>query len=260
MRLFVQFATLTTTLILTGCAHKGTNPIDPYEPMNRKVHKFNMALDSIVLKPSAKLYKAVLPAKVRVGINNAYNNVLMVPTAANDLLQGDWRFAIKDSWRFLINSTLGVAGIFDVANQAFSLRPHYNDLGLTFAKWGDKNSPYIVIPFLGPSTIRDGMSLPFDYLLSPYPYLPGAAALTAIAAVRYVDLRSQLLETDRLLDEALDKYSFIRDAYLQHRNFLINGEQQANVHDSLYVDEGSASDYVDAPPTKAEQPVKKKIS
>ncbi|MBA2709382.1 MAG: VacJ family lipoprotein [Tatlockia sp.] len=258
MRLFFRFATFTTTLILSACAHKGTNPIDPYEPMNRKVHKFNMALDSIALKPAAKIYKKVLPGKIRMGISNAYNNVSMIPTVANDLLQGNWRFAIKDSWRFFINSTFGVAGLFDVANKPFGLPPHYNDLGLTFAKWGDKKSPYIVIPFLGPSTIRDGMSLPFDYMLTPYPYMPGAAALTALAAVRYVDLRSQLLETDRYIDEALDKYSFIRDAYLQHRNYLINGEQQASEKDSLYVDEGSVSDYVDEAPVKLQQPVEKK--
>ncbi|MBA3535420.1 MAG: VacJ family lipoprotein [Tatlockia sp.] len=256
MRLDFRFATLTTAIILSGCSHKGTNPIDPYEPMNRKVHRFNMALDSIALKPAAKVYKRVLPSKIRMGINNVFNNVLMLPTAANDVFQGDWRFAIKDSWRFLINSTFGVAGIFDVADKAFSLPPHYNDLGLTFAKWGDKKSPYIVIPFLGPSTIRDGMSIPFDYMLTPYPYLPGAAALTALAAVRYVDLRSQLLESERYLDEALDKYSFIRDAYLQHRNFLINGEQQENVNDSLYVDEGSVSDYIDEEPAKLGKPKK----
>ncbi len=258
MRLFFRFATLTTSLMLSACAHKGTNSIDPYEPMNRKVHKFNMALDSIALKPAAKLYKTVLPGKIRLGVNNFFNNIIMIPTAANDVLQGDWRYAIKDSWRFLINSTLGVAGFFDVANKAFSLPPHYNDLGLTFAKWGDKKSPYIVLPFLGPSTIRDGMALPFDYLLTPYPYVPGAATLTAIAAVRYVDLRSQLLESDRYLDEALDKYSFIRDAYLQHRNYLINGEQQPNANESGYVEEGSVGGYIDEEPAKPQQPLEKK--
>ncbi|MBA2651689.1 MAG: VacJ family lipoprotein [Tatlockia sp.] len=251
MRLDLRLLTLATALLLSGCAHKAVNPIDPYEPYNRKIHKFNMTLDKLILKPSAKVYVAVLPSRIRKGINNVYNNVLMLPTAANDLLQGDWRYAIKDSWRFLINSTFGVAGIFDVANKPFGLPPHYNDLGLTFAKWGDKNSPYIVIPLLGPSTIRDGMSIPFDYMFTPYFYLPGATALTSIAAVRYVDLRAQLLDTEKLMDEALDKYTFIRDAYIQHRNYLINGELVETSNDSLYVDEGSAADYIDEKPAPA---------
>ncbi|MBA2656986.1 MAG: VacJ family lipoprotein [Tatlockia sp.] len=257
MRLLAQFSTLTTAVLLSGCMHKGANPVDPYESYNRKIHKFNMTLDKIALKPAAKTYTAVLPAPLRKGINNAYNNVLMIPTSVNDLLQGEWRQGIKDSWRFLINSTFGVAGIFDVADKAFSLPPHYNDMGLTFAKWGDKKSPYIVLPLFGPSTIRDGMSIPFDYMLSPYPYLPGAAVLTTLAVVRYVDLRAQLLDSERLMDEALDKYTFIRDAYLQHRNYLINGELAENTNDSLYVDEGDVSDYVDAKPAELKTPATK---
>ncbi|CDZ76890.1 putative phospholipid-binding lipoprotein MlaA precursor [Legionella massiliensis] len=256
MRLLVKFSSLTTAFMLSGCIHHGTNPSDPYEPFNRKIYKFNMVVDKLALRPAAKLYKAVLPSRVRSGINNAYNNVYMLPTAANDVLQGEWRHAIKDSWRFLINSTFGVAGIFDVANQAFSLPPHFNDLGLTFAKWGDKKSPYIMLPLLGPSTIRDGMSIPFDYMFTPYPYLPSSAAIWGIAGLRYVDLRSQLLETDPIMDQALDKYAFMRDAYLQHRNFLITGEQPETQLDPLYVDEGAASDYVDEEPapTKNKQP------
>lgn len=248
MRLFSKFLSLATPLLLSSCLHKGSNPIDPYESINRKIYKFNMAFDSTLLKPTAKAYKAVLLPQVRAGINNAYNNIYLLPTTANDLLQGDWRHAIKDSWRFLINSTLGVGGIFDVANKSFSLPPHFNDFGLTFAKWGVKKSPYIMLPLLGPSTVRDGIALPFDYVLTPYPYLPSSAAFWGIAALRYVDLRSQLLETDPIIDQALDKYAFIRDAYLQHRNYLINGEQQDTLNNAVYNDEGSASDYVDEEP------------
>src|ERR1700744_5733573 len=219
MRLFASYSiSLGLSLMLSGCVLKGTNPVDPYEPINRKIHKVNMTIDRFALKPAAKVYKTILPGFIRKGINNAYSNVLMLPTTANDLFQGDWRHAIKDSWRFMINSTLGIAGLFDVADKSFALPPHYNDLGLTFAKWGDKNSPYIVIPFFGPSTIRDGMSMPFDYLLTPYPYLPSSVAFISINALRYVDLRAQLLESEPLMNEALDQYTFIRDAYLQHRN------------------------------------------
>lgn len=233
MRLTIKFTAVASGLLLAGCVTKGTNPDDPYEPINRKTHVFNMAFDSYLLRPAAKIYKTVIPSPVRAGVNNVYNNVNMLPTVANDLLQAEWNYAIKDTWRFIANSTFGIGGIVDVAS-TFSLPPHSNDIGLTFAKWGDKKSPYIVIPFLGPSTIRDGMGMIFDYsFFTPYPYIRSNAVLYGLLGLRYVDLRSQMLETDRLLDEGLDKYTFIRDAYLQHRNYLITGEQQDN--GSLYV-------------------------
>lgn len=236
---FKMTLTLASSLMFLGCASKGTNPDDPYESMNRKTHAFNMAFDATVLKPLAKGYKAVLPAPIRTGINNAYDNVNGLPTIANDLLQAEGNYAIKDSWRFIVNSTLGVAGIFDVASK-FSLPPHSNDMGLTFAKWGDKKSPYFVIPLLGPSTFRDGMGLMFNYaLFTPYPYIRSNPVLYSLLGLRYVDLRSQMLDTDKLLDEGLDKYTFIREAYLQHRQYLLTGEAPAENEDkdNLYVDE-----------------------
>ncbi len=233
MRLITKLTIIASSMLLLGCISKGTNPDDPLESINRKTHKFNMAFDHVLLRPAAKVYHAVFPSFVRAGINNAYNNVNMLPTVANDLLQAKWNYAIKDTWRFIANSTFGIAGIVDVAS-TWSMPPHSNDLGLTFAQWGDKKSPYIVIPFLGPSTIRDGMGMMFDYaFFTPYPYINSNAAIYGILALRYVDLRSQMLDTDRLLDEGLDKYTFIREAYLQHRNYLITGEQAEN--GSLYV-------------------------
>lgn len=232
MRLITRLTALASSLFLMSCVAKGPNPDDPYESINRRIHKLNMGIDRFALKPAAKAYKAILPRFIRAGINNVYNNVNELPTVANDLLQAEWTYALKDTWRFIANSTFGIAGIFDVASR-FDLPPHSNDLGLTFAKWGDKKSPYIVIPLMGPSTIRDGMGMMFDYVLfTPYPYIKSDAAIYSILALRYVDLRSQMLETDRLLDEGLDKYAFIRDAYLQHRNYLITGEQDDG---SLYV-------------------------
>lgn len=260
MRLIASVTTLASTLLLTACIHKGPNPDDPYESVNRKIYKFNTTFDAILLKPPALLYKAVLPAPVRNGINNAYNNVNMIPTVANDLLQAEWRYALKDSWRFVINSTLGVAGIFDVADLRCKLPPHTNDLGLTFAKWGDKKSPYLVIPLLGPATIRDGMGMLFEYtIITPYPYLNNDALIYGLLGLRYIDLRSQFFETERLMDEALDPYAFLRDAYLQHRNFQINGEQE-NASGSLYVEgddqAADGEDYIDdeAPANSSTKP------
>ncbi len=256
MRLNIVFASMVGALLLSGCAHKDANPIDPFEPFNRKVHRFNMAIDSVILKPPAKIYVAVVPGRVRKSVNNFYNNLDLIPSVANDLLQAEGKWAIKDTWRFFINSTLGVGGLFDVAS-TFGLPPHSNDLGLTFAKWGDKNSPYLVIPFLGPSTIRDGAGWLFQFALySPYVYINDDAVVYGLLGLRYIDLRSQLFDAERLMDQAIDPYAFVRDAYLQHRNYLIAGTEEDNgalfVDDTQAVVEGeiksnseAGSDYVD---------------
>jgi phospholipid-binding lipoprotein MlaA len=252
MRLTLITISLAGSLGLTSCCiTKGPNPQDPYESFNRKIYKFNSGIDKIILKPSAKLYKAIFPAFVRKSVNNFYNNLDLVPTIGNDILQAQGKWVITDTWRLVINSSLGIGGLLDVAQQ-FSLPPHSNDLGLTLAKWGDKKSPYLVLPFLGPSTIRDGAGWLFQFALySPYVYLNNDTLVYSLLAFRYVDLRAQLFETERLMNEALDQYSFMRDAYLQHRNYLISGAELDN--GSLYVEDESAeksaaelgSDYVD---------------
>ena len=222
MRHLARWLTAASVLLLVSCVSKGTNPEDPYEPVNRKIHKFNQKFDGLLLKPLAIGYKVVVPRQVRACINNAYDNINMIPSVGNDLLQADWRYAIKDFWRFFFNSTFGVAGLFDIASTRFGLPPHSNDLGLTFAKWGNPKSPYIVLPLLGPSTIRDAMGDMFEYaIMTPYPYIRNNAILYSLLGVRYVDLRSQFLDKEALIKEALDPYSFIRDAYLQHRNYKI---------------------------------------
>ena len=212
---------------------------DPYEKINRRIFKFNQGLDKVALKPIAKVYDRLLPNRARWVINNFYTNINMIPTIINDLLQADLKHASQDAHRLVLNSTIGMGGIFDLATpNGFPLRS--NDLGLTFAIWGDKQSPYVVLPFLGPSTIRDGMGMLFDYtFFTPYPYVP-SRPLYALLAVRYVDLRAQMLDTDRLVQESLDKYAFVRDAYLQHRNYLIQGEQN-ETDGSLYVEEDGNS-------------------
>jgi len=247
MRWFTRYSSIILPLMLTACVTKGSNPDDPFEPINRKIYKFNSAFDATFLKPPARFYRSVIPPVVRAGINNAYNNVNMIPTVANDLLQGELTYALKDTWRFAVNSTLGIAGIMDVANKC-SLPPHSNDLGLTFAKWGDKKSPYIVIPFLGPSTIRDGMGLLFNAsILTPYFYIRNDTIIYSLLGLRYVDLRSQMLDTEKLMDNALDKYAFMRDAYFQHRNFLINGPEKPQNLGDMYVDEDAEDNGVLTP-------------
>ena len=223
-------------IFLSGCVHNENNPIDPFENINRRTYKFNTAFDATMLKPPTKLYKAILPNFVRSGINNAFNNLLMIPTIVNDLLQAEGEYAIKDTWRFLINSTVGIAGIVDVAASNFKLPPHSNDFGLTFAKWGNKQSPYIILPLLGPSTLRDGIGMVFESLLTPYPYFLDDLTTYAILGVRTIDLRAQALTAEHLLAQSFDEYTFVRDAYLQYRNAQVNGNQQESELGTLYVD------------------------
>jgi phospholipid-binding lipoprotein MlaA len=230
-----------STLLLPACMNKGPNPDDPYEASNRAIYRVNNVLDKLFLKPPARLYNAITPAPVRAGINNFYLNINLIPSVVNDLLQTEWTYALKDTWRFIINSTLGLGGIGDPASSTCQLPPHSNDLGLTFAKWGDKKSPFIMIPLLGPSTIRDGMGLLFNYtLFSPYPYIPQDTIIYGLLGFRYIDLRAQMLDTEKLMDESLDPYAFLRDAYLQNRNFLITGETQ-DTSGMLYVDDEASN-------------------
>ena len=214
---------------LQACVTRGTNPADPFEPVNRQVFKFNQVFDKFVLRPPAKAYVTIIPAPIRASINNVYLNVNLIPTVINDVLQAEMQQAIKDTWRFIINSSFGVAGLFDPAAARFKLPRHSNDLGLTFARWGDRHSPYLVLPILGPSTIRDWMGTLFEYtFFTPYPYIDSLFTVYGVLSFRYVDLRSQLLDHDKILDEALDRYTLLRDAYLQHRNYLLHPEQNDN--------------------------------
>ncbi|MBA4696148.1 MAG: VacJ family lipoprotein [Legionella sp.] len=224
-------------LMLPGCFHRGANPADPLEPLNREVYKFNAALDATFLRPPARFYRAVVPRPIRVGVGNAFNNILTIPTVANDIVQGDINSTMKDTWRFLINSTFGIAGFFDIADSHFKIPPHENDFGLTLAHWGSKNSTYVVIPVIGPSTVRDGFGRLVDCMTfgSPLGYFFSDILIMGASAVRYVDLRAQYFESEDVLHQSLDQYTFVRGAYLQHRRFLITGEQE-NV-ESIYVDE-----------------------
>lgn len=222
LRLFLSLA---GGVILSACA-QGQQSVDPLEPLNRSTFKFNRAFDATVSKPLATLYQAALPQRVRDSVNNAFNNLATIPAVCNDVLQGEFRHAIKDTWRFAINSTLGVAGLFDVASTSFGLAPHYNDLGITFAKWGVRQSPYLMIPLLGPSTIRDAVGYGTEYfIMTPFPYIQDQGLVWGLWGLRYVDLRSQLFEQEQLMKEAMDPYTFVRDAWLQHRQYRINGEQ-----------------------------------
>ncbi|MFZ2314753.1 MAG: VacJ family lipoprotein [Gammaproteobacteria bacterium] len=201
---------------------------DRFEGFNRAMFTFNDKLDTYILKPVATFYNKIMPKPLNKGVHNVFNNIDTLTTIANDVLQLHLYQALNDTWRFGINTTVGIGGLFDIADR-INLKPYQNDFGMTLARWGWKDSTYLVLPFFGPNTFRDGVSIPVDYFaLSIYPYIQPTSTQYAIYAVGVVDHRAQLLRYQDVFDEVmLDKYSFIRNAYTQRRAYQI--EQNAKM-------------------------------
>lgn len=203
------------------------NPKDPYERFNRVMYNFNDFLDQFILMPVAKFYNHVMPKPLNKAVTNFFSNVDTVPTFANDILQANFYQAANDGWRLAINTTVGIVGFFDVATP-IGLEPNTEDLGLTFARWGYKNSNYLVLPFFGPSTVRDAIAMPINYeYLTVYPYIYPVSVRYTIYGVGVVDRRADLLQFQNVMEQAaLDKYVFLRDAYFQHRKYQIERNNQ----------------------------------
>jgi phospholipid-binding lipoprotein MlaA len=208
-------------------ADRTVNPNDPYEPFNRVMYNFNDLLDRVILKPAAKLYNKVMPIPLRKGISNIFSNLDNIPTVANDVLQTNFYQAVSDSWRFAINSTIGIAGFFDVAED-LGLERNSEDLGLTLAQWGWKSSNYLVLPFIGPSSVRDALAWPVNYeILTIYPYIHPIRNRYILYGFGVVSKRAELLRFQNVMEQAsLDRYVFMRDAYLQNRNYRIERNKQ----------------------------------
>lgn len=212
-------AALATAVVLAGCA-TAQRP-DPIEPWNRGVFAFNEAVDIAVLKPAATAWQAVVPAPVRTGVGNFFDNLHDVWSATNLVLQGRFGDGVSDLARFGTNTVFGVLGLFDVATE-LGLERHDEDLGQTLGHWGVGPGAYIVWPVFGPSTLRDSTDVPFNIMISPANLVSPDGVSYALTGARLVNNRADLLKTTRLLDEiALDKYTFIRDAYLQRRRSLV---------------------------------------
>jgi len=216
-------ALIALTSLSAGCASKG-NPRDPLEPMNRSIYQFNEHFDRVFLKPAAIAYTTVTPPPVQGGITNFFGNFRDVTTGVNNLLQAKVSAGFSDFGRVLINSTIGMFGVFDVASR-LGLKKHSEDFGQTLGVWGVHDGPYLVLPFLGPSTARDAGGLIGDYLTDPEFFLFNDPPLNHIVFItRAVSVRADLLESEELFNAAaIDRYSFLRDAYLQRRHTLING-------------------------------------
>jgi phospholipid-binding lipoprotein MlaA len=215
----LRLPVLVFLLGLAGCA-TGPDRNDPFEPWNRKVSNFNEAVDSLVLKPAAIGYREVVPPLGRTGVSNFFSNLGDAWSAANNLLQFRLHYAAESWLRVGVNTFFGLAGILDVASE-LGIERHREDFGQTLGRWGMPAGPYMVLPVLGSSTVRDTVALPVDRWGDPLRVVP-AGAETGLYALRVVDIRSNLLRASSVLDEvALDKYSFTRDAYLQRRRAQI---------------------------------------
>jgi len=224
-------------LALAGCA--STNPKDPFEKYNRAMFAFNDAVDQHALKPAATAYKKVLPSFVQTGVNNFFGNLADLWSSANNLMQAKGEEGMSDFARVMINTSFGIGGLFDVASEA-GLRKHVEDFGQTLGYWGVPSGPYLMLPILGPSTVRDTAGLPLDIAADPWIYTYPISLRNVGTAVRVVDQRAVLLDASNLLEAAaLDRYEFIRDGYLQRRESKVfDGERSRKKRG----DDGGGSD------------------
>jgi len=198
---------------------------DPLEPFNRAMYKFNEKLDTYLLKPVAKGYRTVTPVPVRQGVSNFFSNLREPIAFLNSALQGKFGDAASDLGRFVTNTTVGIFGVFDVATRV-GLEKHTRDFGQTLGVWGMGEGPFLVLPFFGPSNIRDGVGLVGDYAAYPPTYEEETSTTWKLFALEVVDTRTRYLEAGDILEQAggTDPYVFVREAYRQRRRNLIRGD------------------------------------
>jgi phospholipid-binding lipoprotein MlaA len=212
---------------------------DPLEKLNRRVHRFNEAVDRRIAKPLANVYMKVTPRPVRLGVGNFFNNLGQPVSALNALLQGKPKQAGQALGRFLLNSTLGIGGVFDPATSA-NLPNKSEDFGQTLGVWGWEKSRYVELPLFGPRTIRDALGMAGDSPLSPIRSIEEDKLRVFLQGLQLVDVRTQLLAVDRMREGATDDYALVRDAWMQRRQYQIFGERKNEADESLpdYLDNG----------------------
>jgi phospholipid-binding lipoprotein MlaA len=230
---------ITSTLIIAGCAttekraetsidfaSAEANQVDPYESFNRSIYGFNMGLDKYFFKPVANSYKFITPDFIETGVSNFFNNLKGINVVLNDVLQGKFQQSVSDAGRFLTNTTIGIAGLVDVASE-FGLKYNVEDFGQTLAAWGVSEGAYLVLPIMGPTTIRDGGGSIIDKAANPGTYVPGVGVLEGI------NDRANAEGALNFIDEAaLDPYVFTRESFLQYRQHLINdGKSDSHSYD-----------------------------
>jgi phospholipid-binding lipoprotein MlaA len=219
--------------VLTGCATgPQADPRDPLEPLNRSVSQFNDGLDRTVIKPAAQAYRAVTPDLVRTGVNNFFANLTDVWSAINNLLQAKPGQAAETFLRFNVNTFFGLAGLLDVASE-LGIERHRADFGQTLARWGVPSGPYLVLPVLGPSTVRDSLAIGLELRNDPLTGIDEVAIRNSLTALRLVEARANLLRAGEVFDDAaLDRYTFRRDVFLQRRAAQVRRPGEADPADA----------------------------
>lgn len=222
---FARWALMATLILLQACATVASpDRRDPLEAMNRSIFDFNDRLDTAVVKPVATVYRDVTPDWFRSGVTNFFNNIDDVWSAANNVLQGRGADALDNAKRVAVNTTVGLLGAFDIASR-IDIEKHPANFGLTLGRWGVGTGPYLVLPLLGPSTLRDVAGLPVDHQGNLITYVSDEGTRTGATALNILNLRTTYLEAGNVVEgAALDKYSFLREAYLQRlRNKVYDG-------------------------------------
>lgn len=219
MEIHARIAVLAVVFAASGCATN--NPKDPLEPFNRTMFSFNDTVDKVALKPAAQAYRK-LPSFMQTGVSNFFGNLSDVWTAANNLMQGKIGDGVTDVMRVAVNTTFGLGGVIDIGSAA-GMPKHQEDFGQTLGTWGVKPGPYVVLPIFGPSTLRDAIATPLDFAGNPWHYKRPIRWRNTGWVLTAVDQRAALLDASNLLEEAaLDRYEFVRDAYLQRRESQIH--------------------------------------
>ncbi|KAF1704623.1 MlaA family lipoprotein [Pseudoxanthomonas kaohsiungensis] len=200
-------------------------PFDPWEPMNRRIHAFNTAVDNAIARPLAQAYATVVPQPMRLGVANFFDNLSSPLTFVNQLLQGRPRHAVQTLGRFVVNSTLGIGGIFDPASD-LKMKRRSEDFGQTLGIWGWRSSRYVELPLFGPRTVRDVFGLVGDAPLSVTRQVDDDTIRYGLQGLQLVDKRSQLLSLDAMRQDASDEYALVRNAWMQRRTFQIEGDRR----------------------------------
>lgn len=237
-------ALLALASLLAGCASlppgRSADPQDPFERYNRAAFSFNDAIDRAILKPVSQAYKVVMPSFVQRGVTNFFGNLSDIPTVVNDLLQGKGTMAATHLGRLALNTTFGLLGVVDVATP-MGLERQREDFGQTLGRWGLASGPYLVLPILGPSSVRDASALPVDFGLDPVFHVSDTTWRYSLAATRVVQRRASFLEAEKTLTSIeLDPYLFMRDAYLSRRRSLVYDGDPPDT-----ADEGTSKDAPD---------------
>lgn len=238
---------LAIVTLASGCATVAEDQrvdYDPWEGLNRGTHAVNDTVDRATLKPLAKGYRKIVPEPVRNGVTNFSRNLFTPRSAINNFLQGKPKDGFSELARFVVNTTVGVGGIFDIATES-GVEPKTEDFGQTAAVWGVPQGPYVVIPFLGPSTLRDAALIPLDVTADPLYHYDGKQSVrNSLYAIRLVNLRSRVLSIEELLQDSADPYVTIRESYLQNREFQIyDGDPPLEDDDEFYDEFLEEEDY-----------------